>query len=206
MGVIPKLFHTIWVQGDPPPHYYDWFASWEENHPDWTHRLWVEGDYIDMLDDETRQVYESTPYDGGRKYAQQADIASKTILLQVGGVYMCADYESLRPMAHFFDTDHVVAWWETPGQMSNGVIGAPPGHPAVELAVDKIPGSVRWQRESARSINYGAGPKFIHPVWHSRDDVEKRPSEEIHPYLWFEPKPDDYGDAYAVHHWTASWK
>jgi mannosyltransferase OCH1-like enzyme len=204
--VIPKLFHCIWVQGEPPAHYEPWIASWSRNHPDWKHVLWSESDYYDLLSGDTKTVYDSTPYSGGTKFAQQSDIAGKVILEEYGGVMMCADFESLRPMGDVFDSENVVAWWETPGQLSNGIIGAPPHHPAVRLAVEAAPESVRRQRERSMQINNGAGPKFIHPLWHERGDVEKRPAGEVYPYLWFEEVPVSFGTAYAVHHWSATWK
>lgn len=204
--MIPKVFHCIWTQGPPPAHYLLWIDSWKRNHPGWEHVCWSEWDYYSMLTGDIKQVYDTTPYPGGTGYAQKADIAGKVILERMGGVMMCADFESLRPMGHVFETESVVAWWETPGQLSNGIIGAPAHHPAVQAAVDAIPGSVRLQRELGKQINSGAGPKFIHPIWHERDDVEKRPAGEVYPYLWTEPKPVSYGDAYAVHHWSATWK
>ena len=199
---ITQFTHRIWVQGDPPDEYRFWLGTWETLMPDWEHRLWSESDYYPYLTGELKELYDSSPH-----YAQKSDIAGKVILYRHGGVMMCADFECFRHMGELFDgKEHVVAWWESPGQMSNGIIGAPPHHPAVGLSLDLMPASLRAQRERNMPINYGAGPMFIHQVWHGRPDVEVRPAGEVYPYLWTQPKPASYGDAYAAHHWKATWK
>lgn len=205
--MIPKVFHCIWTQGPPPDDYWKWIDSWERVNPGWKHLLWSEKSYRHLLGDLT-EVHDSTPYGtSGAHYAQMADIAAKAILWEVGGVMMCADFEALRPMDQIFaGKDHPVCWWESPGQLSNGIIGVPQKHPASKAVIEALPDSVRQQRERAQQINYGAGPMFIHRIWADRQDVEKRPSEEVYPYLWTDPVPESYGDAYAVHHWKATWK
>jgi mannosyltransferase OCH1-like enzyme len=175
--------------------------------PDWEHRLWSEPDYLHLLSDEVRPLYDSTPYEGGRKYAQQADIAGKFILYELGGVMMCADFVCLRDMSPLFEgKSSAVLWWETNGQMSNGLIGAPPGNPAVGYTTERMGRALRQQRDRSNSITYGAGPVFLQSVWRGRNDLEIRPAREIYPYFWNEPDPGEYGDAYAVHRWKASWK
>lgn len=204
--MIPRVFHGIWTQGDPPTEYWAWIDSWEWHNPDWTYQLWHEDTYQELLGD-LRRVHDSTPYEGtGAHLAQKADIAGKAILLELGGVAMCLDFEALKPMGHLFDTDQVVCWWESPGQLSSGMIGAPPGHPAVAALVDALPESVFQQRERGQQINNGAGPKFVHRVWENRPDVQKRHHGEIYPYYWYEDVPETFGDSLAVHHWQASWK
>lgn len=205
--MIPKLFHAIWTQGEPPDEYEPWIESWERLNPGWKHMLWSEATYSDLLGP-LREVHDSTPYVGkAAHWAQKADIAGKAILHELGGVTMCLDFEALRPMGDIFaGKDHVVLWWESPGQLSNGMIGAPPKHPAVTQTVEEIPESCRVQRERGLSINYGASPKFLHRVWANRPDLEVRPANEIYPYLWFDEPPASYGDSYAVHYWKATWK
>lgn len=169
--------------------------------PDWEHKLWSEPDYYHLLTGELKALYDTAD-----KPAQKGDIAGKLILYRYGGVMMCADFECLRDMTAVFARNTVVMWWESPDQLSNGIIGAPVEHPAVKRAIELMPASIRQQRERGNSINYGAGPKFIHKAWVGRDDIEVRNAREVYPYLWTEPKPESYGDAYAVHHWKATWK
>lgn len=204
--MIPKVFHTIWVQGPPPDSYHEWHESWKRLHPTWTHILWSEATYRPLLG-ELADLHYSTPYGTtGAHYAQQADIAAKAILYELGGVAKCCCFEALRPMDSFFEVDHPVTWWESPGQLGNGIVGVPPKHDASRACVEALPASVLRQRERGQQINNGVGPKFLHKVWANRPDVELRPSGEIYPYYWYESKPDSYGDAYAACHWSATWK
>lgn len=202
MSGIPKTFHIAWVQGLPlPEQYVPWNESWTRHNPDWEMKVWSEPDYIDLLPPEIVDVYVTAV-----NHAQRAEIASKVILLEFGGVFLCADFECFRPCGHFFETDHVVTWDESPGQLGNQIIGAPPGHPAVEEALDDIPRSIKWQRKKNLPQTYGAGPHLVQRLWRNRPDVEIRPSKEFFPYLWNESKPSDWGDAYGAHHWQATWK
>lgn len=203
--MIPRVFSCIWVQGDPPDHYRSWFESWERVNPGWTHKVWTEADYIDLLDHDTRLTYDSSPYSGSVKFSEQANIAGKTILQKIGGVVMCADFEALRPMEEILDTDDLVLWWESDNQMSSGILAAPPFNPAVTYLVERIPEAVRAQRAMSKDITNGAGPKGVHAIW--RDSgLNPRPAREVYPYMWFDTRPESYGDAYAVHHWQATWK
>lgn len=198
--MIPKVFHTVWVQGPPlPEQHQQWFDSWKKHNPDWAHILWSEPDYLGFL--ENRDIYDTAV-----NHAQRAEIAQKEILWKYGGVYKDADFECFRPCGHFFAVDHVVTWDESPGQLGNQLIGAPPHHPAVRVALEDIPRAIHYQRSNSLPQTYGAGPHLIQRLWRDRDDVEIRPSWEFFPYLWNDTKPADFGDAFGAHHWTASWK
>lgn len=188
------------MQGHPlPDTHQGWFDSWKEHNKDWAHVLWSEADYLPFI--ENREIYDTAV-----NHAQRAEIAQKEILWKYGGVYIDADFECFRPCGHFFEADHVVTWDESPGQLGNQIIGAPPQHPAVRAALEDIPRAINYQRANNLPQTYGAGPHLIQRLWRDRSDVEIRPSEEFFPYLWNQSKPSDYGDAYGAHHWTASWK
>jgi inositol phosphorylceramide mannosyltransferase catalytic subunit len=198
--VIPKVFHTVWVQGEPLPETHtEWLGSWKKHNPTWAHVVWGENDYIGFL--ENREIYGTAV-----NHAQRAEIAQKEILWKYGGVYVDADFECFRPCTQFFEVDRVVTWDESPGQLGNQLIGSPQHHPAVRAALDDIPRSIMWQREQGLPQPYGAGPHLIQRLWRNRVDVEIRDSKEFFPYLWDQPKPSSWGDAYGAHHWTASWK
>ena len=198
--MIPQIFHTVWVQGHPlPDTHKQWFESWRKHNPKWTHVVWGESDYLPFL--ENREVYDTAV-----NHAQRAEIAQKEILWKYGGVYLDADFECFRPVGHFFEEDRVVTWDESPGQLGNQIYGTPPLHQAVREAIDDIPRSIRYQRMNGLPQPYGAGPHLIQRLWRDREDVLIRPSWEFFPYLWNQPKPSDFGEAYGAHHWTASWK
>ena len=96
---------------------------------------------------------------------------------------------------------------ETPGQLSAGIIGITPNHPAMQVIVDDITRSIVWQRDHGLAQNHGTGPYIWQRLWRDRDDVTVFPPEVFYPYLWTEPKPSTYpATAYAAHHWKATWK
>lgn len=203
--MIPKVFHMVWVQGEPlPEREQGWADTWIEHNPDWVQRVWSEADYAPLLSQvpPVEEIYRTAV-----NHAQRAEIAQKIILWFEGGVYHDADFECFRSCGHFFEgKDLVVTWEESPGQLGNQLIGAPAGHPAVKLALDDIPRSIRWQRAQDLPQTHGAGPHLIQRLWRHGDDVEIRSSSEFFPYLWDERPPDDWGNAYGAHHWAASWK
>lgn len=206
MVMIPKVFHTVWVQGPPLPFgHQQWHDSWHEHNPEWASLIWAESDYLPYVQRHPA-IYEV--YQTAVNHAQRAEIAQKAILWHWGGVYHDADFECYKPCGHFFDKNHVVTWDETPGQLGNQLIGAPSYHPAVKASLEDIPRAIAYQREHGLPQTYGAGPHLIQRLWRDRDDVEIRPSHEFFPYLWDQPKPPDIvlRAAYGAHHWTASWK
>lgn len=199
--MIPRVFHTIWVQGNLPESHRAWYESWTEHNPEWAHLCWAESEYLKYLPAAVVDVYETAV-----NHAQRAEIAQKAILYEFGGVAHDADFECFRPCSQFFEGDRVVTWDETPGQLGNQLIGAPRHHPAVKEALDDIPRAILWQREQGLPQTYGAGPHLVQRLWRDRADVEIRPPHEFFPYLWNQPKPSSWGDAFGAHHWTASWK
>lgn len=200
--MIPKVFHTVWVQGAPlPTSHTRWVESWQKHNPTYGHIVWSEKAYTPYLGDLTDVYATAVNHD------QRAEIAQKAILAVFGGIYIDADFECFKPVDRFFTgRNHVVTWDETPGQLGNQIIGAPPNHPAVLLARDDIPRAIEYQRANSLPQPYGAGPHLVNRLWRNRPDVEIRPSHEFFPYLWDQQPPADYGDAYGAHHWTASWK
>lgn len=193
------LIHTMWVQGSLPASYQAWFDSWTVHNPMAEHRLWGEADYLDLVaDDGNLDVYESAV-----NHAQRAEIARLSILYHVGGIVVDADFECLRRFDFEYDC---WASYESPGQLTMSILGARPEHPAVGLLVGDVERSVYWQRSMGLPQTYGAGPHLIQRLWADRDDVTRLPHEMFFPYLWTEPVPASFGDAYAVHHWKATWK
>jgi mannosyltransferase OCH1-like enzyme len=200
--VIPKVFHTIWVQGELPDEYRPWFDSWLAHHPNWQHRLWSEADFLPLISDCNRAIYDTAV-----NHAQRAEIASKEILLRLGGVFLDADFECLRNIDGLLKGVECFTGQESPGQLSAGIVGAVPDHPAVRVIVDDITRSIVAQRDAGREQNHGAGPWILQRLWRRRDDVTVFPPEVFYPYLWTEPKPSTYpATAYAAHHWKATWK
>jgi len=201
--MIPKQFHTLWVQGgDPGEPWNRWIESWGRLNPDWEHRVWSEADYIDyVMQDPTAQAYERAI-----NHAQRSEIARWSILYHVGGVVLDADFECLRPW-DFLDGVQCFAPFESPAVLTMSVMGSVPGHPAVSDGMRQMPEQILWAERAGLEVNiWGSGPRFIDKMWRRRDDVTLLPHHLFFPYKWDQPDPGSYGEAYAVHHWKATWK
>jgi len=199
--MIPKVFHSFWVQGGPlPPEFQVWSDTWLAVNPDWEHHIWSEPEYVDWI--ENREIYDTAV-----NHAQRTEIAQKEVLWRYGGCYIDADTECFRPVDELFEgKNHVVTFDESHRQLGNQFIATPPEHPAIRVALEDIPRAIRWQRKTGYSQTYGAGPQLIQRLWRNRDDVEILGPEYFHPYLYGRPKPDNYGAASGAHQWAASWK
>ena len=195
----------LWAQSPHSPlpePFAGWAASWSVKNPDWRHCVWGETDYLPLVDaGPNADVYRSAV-----NHAQRAEIARWDILWAHGGVVLDADFECLRRWGGILDGVECFAPEETKNQITMSMLGAVPQHPAVWVARADVSASILAQREDDLDQTYGAGPKMLQRVWDLRDDVTHMPSWMFFPYIWSDPKPDDYGDAYAAHHWTATWK
>lgn len=199
---IPKVFHSVWVQGPLPDEYLDWHHSWLEHHPDWEHVLWSEPDYLPYISDFNRDIYDTAV-----NHAQRAEIAQKELLLRFGGVWIDADFECFKNIEPLIEDLECFTGEESPWQLSAGIIGVTPGHEAMRVIVEDITRSILVQREHGLPQNHGAGPYIWQRLWRNRSDVTVFPPVVFYPYLWNEPKPETYPlGAYAAHHWKATWK
>lgn len=198
--MIPKVFHSVWVQGDLPPEYQAWHASWKKHHPDWEHLLWSEPYYLKYIT-VNREIYDTAV-----NHAQRAEIAQKELLWYLGGVWIDADFECFRPIDELLEGVACFTAEESKGQMSAGIVGCTPRHPAMKKLVDDVTPSIERQRARSQSQTYGSGPHMFERNWRSRDDVTIFSPEQFYPYRWDQSPPKDYGDAYAAHHWKATWK
>lgn len=129
--MIPKILHIVWV-GTAKPFPRRWVESWQVKHPDWSHFVWTDRHIVELVDPHGCVPQVERCIDKG-KWEGVADILRYAILHHYGGVYVDADSECLQPIPDVWRTNAVFACYESeahfPGQVSNGFIGAVPGHP-----------------------------------------------------------------------------
>ena len=201
--LIPRVFHTIWVQGALPESYRRWHESWLKYNPDWTHRLWHGPELRKLMEHTINEAI----YMDAVNHAQRAEIASRHIIFEYGGVWVDADFECLRPIEPLLLGAECFVGEEQHSCMSAGIWGATPQHPLIQKVIDAITPSIEYQRQARLSQTHGAGPKILHREWSPQPDgLKVFPPKVFYPYLYDEPDPGVYGDAYAVHHWAATWK
>lgn len=95
---IPKIIHSIWIQGNPPPKYQPHIKSWIRNNPEYEFIVWDEKRFKEeiLMDRvERRKQILSTEimeyYETLTKAAIKSDIIRIYLLKKYGGVYVDMD-------------------------------------------------------------------------------------------------------------------
>ena len=197
---IPRIIHRIWLGGEPlRDDSQQYGETWRNHHPGWEIRLWTEDDLPAFgLTDALKR---------GRHQAERADVLRYELLERFGGVYVDIDFECLRSLEPLLDEVEVFAALLMPERVSNGMLGAVPGHPLFERA----------SREAALRIGVGTipsatGPPFFAQLLKDFPEVTLFSPEKFFPYLWTENHRahEHFPEAYAVHRWfgdgAKSWR
>ena len=166
-NAFPKVLHQTWKTSAIPPEMAKYVASWKRHNPEWTLRLWTDGEILRLIKAEMPYFAETalTLFDSG---VERADIARYVILYLHGGVYADLDMEALQPIGPLLErhalsgtgvvlgaepTEHARAQGGRNLLVCNAVIASVKGHPfwrevfahierkAKELAASKAKGS-----------------------------------------------------------------
>lgn len=195
--VVPRIFHWIWLGGDPlPDRHRRWQAGWRRAHPDWRHVLWT--------DDNLPPLRNVAEFHSARTFAQKADIVRYEIVEHYGGVYLDTDMECLANIEPLLDGVHAFAGWlEPPAEIGIGIFGATPGHPWLVELVSQLP----WAMQTGFDILWQTGPRFFTKVTKNRQDVVVFAREVLYadPVDVARDRVHGTPGAYAVHHASGSW-
>jgi mannosyltransferase OCH1-like enzyme len=196
---IPKVIHRIWLGGEPmPPQYVRFGETWAEHHPDWELRLWTESE-LPLLSD-------SLSLERCRNFGEASDVMRYAILGRYGGVYVDTDVECLRSLEPLIEDASAFAAYARPGLIGSAVVGAVPMHPAIVRTFEVVS-----QRAGSGSQVEATGPIALTGVLKDAADVRLFGRETFYPLDYWEiPFADAAGDvvadAYAIHHWHATWQ
>lgn len=199
---IPRIVHRIWIgNAEMPPEFGAYWATWHYFHPEWEFKTWAESDFLPLRN--------QREYELATSHAQRSDIARYEILQRHGGVYVDADFECLRPFDELCVGIHGFVGWEDDEYVGNGLIAAGPDHPLLEEIISQLPESFAVHAGGAPYEQ--TGPRFLTRVLRSVD--MSPPTFTIYPAPYFFPylahrayeRYEPFPDAYAVHHWAASW-
>jgi mannosyltransferase OCH1-like enzyme len=189
--LIPRTFHQIWLGPDPlPAEYLEHRRSWTTHHPGWTLEVWTEETLPGDL--ERKEIYELL-----RQPAERSDLLRFELLARYGGVYVDADFECLRSIEPLVDGAELFVGYRKPGRVNNALLGAVPGHPLVERAIQEI----------APRTTYGpvdkdaTGPGFLGRLLDGQPGVTF-----FEPGVFYPRTVEEREGAYAVHHQARSWK
>jgi hypothetical protein len=197
-GRIPHVVHRVWLGDDEMPERHRAFGeTFVEHHPGWTMRLWTDADLptLDIGETECARA---------RTSAELSNLVRYEVLSRHGGIYVDTDVECRRSFEPLLRGVGAFAGLEMPGRVGNAVLGSVPGHRAFTRAA----------RECRSTLGLGAhspdanGPYFLSLILEQEPGVRILEQLAFYPYLWTEPDRagDSFPHAYAVHHWSASWK
>lgn len=195
--VIPRLIHQVWLGGAPPACDRAWRDTWRRHHPSWRYILWTE-ETLPPLANQALFEHVDIP-------AQRVDIARYELLYRYGGIYADTDCECRKPFDALAACVSGFVGEERPGYYGNAVLGFSRHHSFLRSVVDSLPDS--W-RDGA-DILAQTGPGLLTRLLDSgRPNVVVFPSAYFYPYSCKEPwrRDEPFPDAYAVHHWTLSWR
>jgi inositol phosphorylceramide mannosyltransferase catalytic subunit len=219
---IPRILHQIWYQGEAqmPDKFRRFSEGWRANHPDWTFHLWNETTMRDFI--ARNHAWFLPVYDGYPFNIQRIDAVRYFILDSMGGLYVDADIESLKPVDALLDGCSLLVS-RTLGY-NNAVVGSAPGHALWPVIFDALKANhTRPARAlldflidaDALFVATSTGPRlFTASV--QKSGVENDPDTRVCPYWYFEPGTPaeingriavdpDTSRSYGIHHMSQTW-
>jgi len=193
--MIPKILHRT-LPAVPRPDVAGLWATVVEHTPGWERRTYQSPrDPADWPI--TGHLFSRCP-----DRAMESNLVRFEALLKHGGVYVDSDVSLVRTLEPLLEHGFFVGW-ESAGWMGTAVVGAVPGHPAVQAALDAMMAHV--ESGAARSTC----PRIVTPVLRGRTDVTVLPVKAFYPvpHATAHPRLDwsDDPNVFAVHHWHGSW-
>lgn len=197
---IPKIFHRIWIGGNPiPQEYVDYGKTWEDLHQNWKMYLWTDDNLPELINQEL--------YDSLEGIVLKSNILRVELLYQYGGVYIDTDFECYKNIEPLIKDLDIFSCGEKDGIVGNAIMGSTPKHPTWEKVMSGWEESIRKNREYPSNIQTGV-------VYMTRT-IDKEHDMIMLPSKYFFPTPvgtitdiglsECYPEAYGHHHWGASW-
>ncbi len=193
--MIPKVIHRVWLGTDPMPDEFEHYGeTWRRHHPDWEMQLWT--------DSHMPELRFPDALDRCRNHGERSDILRSEVLLRYGGLYVDTDVECQKPLEPLIDDIDAFAAWVRPGRIGSAVLGAVPGHPAIEKLLTEM------QARVGKGSQIEATVGLLTDVLSAAPDVEVFDSETFYPYHPYHNPANgrEFPDAYAIHHWGLTWK
>jgi inositol phosphorylceramide mannosyltransferase catalytic subunit len=192
---IPRILHHVWLGGSPiPEHLQECRATWETLHPAWDLNLWTDENLPPLANQECFDKL-STP-------AQKTHLARYELLHRFGGVYADFDVTCRRPIDDLLYGQCGIAAAEDDDAVGIAVLAAEPADPLLERAIAALPDSLRRPGDPPRQSGSGfftrqlLGDPRWRLLWWDR----------FYPTHWSGRVEASVDEAYAVHHWEASWR
>jgi inositol phosphorylceramide mannosyltransferase catalytic subunit len=222
--LIPKVFHQIWLGDKPmPSRFQRWADEWLSLNPGWQMQWWTDRHLPEMVN--------RKEFDAAEKMAAKSDILRYEVLAAFGGVYVDSDFEPLKPIETILTDVRSFQADELDDRPCNALLGCVAGDPFYQSIVKAIPHSIRQGGDIVATTGPGLLKRVIadylgdgrRKVEDPAPGVEQRRwrlesadgRRQVHGFHWSvlypyhydrpELENKEFPQAYAKHHWTASW-
>lgn len=207
--VVPRVIHWWW-DGPQVPEYVRFRERWSELHPGWTLQVWDEVRFLAEFESHpATQLYR----DRGRwsphahEWGWKTNIARLLILQRLGGLWVDADLEPLKPVDPLIErleaseNHNALAALEDRHHVNNAFLASPPDGPFIVALVDGLADRVHNRR--GKPSNVVTGPHYLTEMADRTPGLMVLDRELVYPMHWseLERRNDEYPAAYTLHHW-----
>ncbi|MBO4519637.1 MAG: glycosyl transferase [Alphaproteobacteria bacterium] len=206
--MIPKKIHYCWFGPRPKGEVeLKCIESWKKILPDYEIREWTDADLAGLDNRYLKQAVKA------KKWAFVSDYVRLHALLNEGGIYFDTDEEIRKPLDDFMNFDFFIGSQKCGScrDISPALIGTVPDSPIVRDLIS-VYDDIDFVRPDG-SFNLTTNPMYFTRVlkekygvadtFVTKERVKITENAYIYPYYYF---CTDNPDAYAVHHYTGSWK
>ena len=204
---VPRVIHWWWDGPPVPPEYVRFRERWAELHPGWTLQVWDEARFLAEFENHpATQLYLNrarwSPY--AHEWGWKTNIARLLILQRLGGLWVDADLEPLKPVDPLIErleaseNHNALAAYEDRTHVNNAFLASPPNGPFIVALVDGLADRVRNLR--GKPSNVMTGPHYLTDRTPGLMVLERA---LVYPMHWSEldRRGEDFPAAYTLHHW-----
>jgi len=222
--VVPRIIHQVWIGGEPPNEIAKYLKTVPEVNSSFEYFLWDEqkllNDFCKQFPNQKDTISQLLNLQIFN--AAKVDLIRFIILLEIGGVYIDADFEFLNPIPHLFLESEVILAAE-PFGITNALIGMTPQHPLAINLVEQIWSNICHMSITSSNVVSTTGPVQLQKMIKSFDLYTKYKTFIFPPHalglvpfqkrIFLKKFYDNSNfndnlpaDIIAVHHYQNSWK
>jgi mannosyltransferase OCH1-like enzyme len=207
--MIPKTIHYCWFGGNEKPEKIQkCIESWKRFLPEYEIIEWSEKS-LDIMLTIYQNKFASEAYKQ-KRYAFVSDYVRAKVLYELGGIYMDADVEVLKPLDKFLH-HRAFTGHETNELTVTAIMGAEKNHPWIKKILDYYKDICYNIEEEIPNTNIITDISKSLICWKKNDyavlenDVHIYPIEIFCPFNHLELKPTPTDNSYAIHWFEGSW-
>lgn len=155
-NTIPRIIGQAWFGSPLPEDAATLVESWRAVHPGWEHLVFSSETATAWLGDALGGEA-VLAFRRARHPAAKADLFRLGFLAVNGGLWCDIDDRARRSLEPLLDGRELVCWQETFGTIGNNVIGARPGHPVIQQALEEAIDNCRTGFSEAPWLATGPG-------------------------------------------------